>query len=160
MGSSYDRGRKGEQIALQYLCKKGYSLLFKNFRVRSTSPLSEIDLIFLAPKNSASKNVQEILVQRSLGGDIFSSALSCVVDEYSFSLDIVFVEVKNWGAYPATDLAYNLNKKRQQRMFDTADCFLQRYPQFVCLSRRFDLVIIQKYDINRYDINHIESAFP
>ena len=153
MGASYDLGRKGEDISLEYFCNLGYYLLKRNFRIQSAHSLSEIDLIFLEVQNSASVDLHNMLEHiNSEEPDI----LHDFVINYCSYLEVIFVEVKYWKAYPVADLCYNLNPERQQRMFNTADCFLQKNPQYSRCVRRFDLVIVQDHN----NIKHIKAAFP
>ncbi len=153
MGVSYDIGRKGEDISLKYFCNLGYYLLKRNFRVQSSNPLSEIDLIFLDMKGTAPVDRNDIF---PLIGIEEPDLLYDFVVKQSSCLEIIFVEVKYWKAYPISDLCYNLSPARQQRMFNTADCFLQENPIYSHCPRRFDLAIVQ----NDNNIKHIKAAFP
>ncbi|WGK69406.1 hypothetical protein P0082_00685 [Candidatus Haliotispira prima] len=170
MGFVYDRGRAGEDTALRYFLDSGYCLLKRNFRARADQPLSEIDLIFLALQANAPESFRqdflatvsdfrsrEGMEQRPEQAKDFIQVVGNFVTEGESCLSIVFVEVKSWHAYPTADLCYNLNIGRQKRMFQTAECFLQRNPTYALLSRRFDLVVFRGLGSEPH---HIEAAFP
>ena len=136
---------------MKYFLEAGYLLLKRNFRTRAEQPLSEIDLIFLALQKEAPQPLHSEWMQ------IISDPPSVqgFIAKAQSILNIVFVEVKHWQAYPISDLCYNMNARRQQRMFQTAEYFLQKNPDYASLSMRFDLVIV-----GASQLRHIEAAFP
>ena len=172
MSSAYKRGRIGEDLALQYLCAKGYGLLQRNFRIRGTQALSEIDLVFLVPKMlRQSASLQEKVpatlrgelsdfAQGNMTGkgkDILKSRLTKLFASYNRQLLLVFVEVKNWQAYTFSDLDSNLTQDRQQRLLKTAECFLQQNALTGDVSWCFDLILLEG---RSGTLRHIEAAFP
>ena len=64
----------------------------------------------------------------------------------------VFVEVKSWKTYDVSMLEYSINKKKQERIINTAHIFLQDYPEET--KARFDVVYVCGNSAT-----HIESAF-
>ena len=163
MSKIYQKGRLGEDRALKYFLESGYLLLKRNFRARAEQPLSEIDLIFLALQKKASMPLRNEWIQIISRQHQIEriNEFANIPDMPDFIrraqniLYIVFVEVKNWKAYPIADLCYNLGAGRQRRMFQTAESFLQKHPDYAALSMRFDLVIL-----NNDELRHIEAAFP
>ncbi len=152
---AYQKGREGENIALRYLGGLGYHLLTRNFRVWGQAP-SEIDLILLAPDARAPVAFRHRFRQAAEAEEL-DPLLSR--EEGLRYLVLVFAEVKNWSSYPTADLSYNLNHQRQQRMFQTAECFLQRHPEYAVLPRRFDLLILEPGEPT-VQVRHIEAALP
>ncbi|MDR1950283.1 MAG: YraN family protein [Spirochaetaceae bacterium] len=67
---------------------------------------------------------------------------------------IVFVEVKAWSAYGYGDLRYGINKKKQQRVIETAKYFLAVHREYNCMAVRFDVVFV-----GPQAITHLRAAF-
>jgi putative endonuclease len=70
--------------------------------------------------------------------------------------DIVFVEVKSWGALPAGELEYSIDRRKQLRIVRTARAFLAGRPDLAGRRVRFDVVFLGS---GPADIQHIENAF-
>lgn len=68
---------------------------------------------------------------------------------------LVFVEVKNWSVFPLSELAYNLNWRREQRFRQAAEAYLLEHPEYDEYEKRFDLVVFEGK--NRLP-NHIEGV--
>jgi putative endonuclease len=70
---------------------------------------------------------------------------------------LVFVEVKTLPGGDAQVLAHELNKKKQQRITETAKCFLLNNRQYSNSSVRFDVIVIDMPGVE--PVYHIENAF-
>ena len=68
---------------------------------------------------------------------------------------LVFVEVKNWPAYGLENLGFAVNRKKQQRIIETAKYFLASHREYNYRSIRFDVVFLQP----GRPMVHLVSAF-
>ena len=67
---------------------------------------------------------------------------------------IVFIEVKAWSVYGIENLNYSLNKKKQNRIIETAKYFLTINRKYNGRAIRFDVVFVGKEAVT-----HLSSAF-
>jgi putative endonuclease len=67
---------------------------------------------------------------------------------------IVFIEVKTWSAYAIENLSYSINKKKQNRIIETAKYFLHINRKYNGKAIRFDVVFVGKDSVT-----HLASAF-
>jgi putative endonuclease len=70
--------------------------------------------------------------------------------------EVVFVEVKTWGALPAGELEHSIDRRKQQRIARTARFFLAGRPDLSERRLRFDVVFLGS---DPAEIRHIENAF-
>jgi putative endonuclease len=68
---------------------------------------------------------------------------------------LVFIEVKTWPAHGLEDLSYGVNRKKQQRIIQTAKYFLAAHQEYSCNSIRFDVVFLRPGE----PMVHLVSAF-
>lgn len=69
---------------------------------------------------------------------------------------IVFVEVKGWTSYGASDLEYALNSQKKQRIIGAARRYLLEHDIDPQRGIRFDVIFV---DIKNDRIDHFEGAF-
>ena len=67
---------------------------------------------------------------------------------------VVFIEVKTWSVYGIENLPYSLNKKKQNRIIETAKYFLAINRKYNGRAIRFDVVFVGKESAA-----HLASAF-
>jgi putative endonuclease len=67
---------------------------------------------------------------------------------------LVFVEVKTWAVYGFEDLRFGVDRKKQQRIIETAKYFLAGHREYNCMAVRFDVIFI-----GPGSITHLASAF-
>ena len=114
--SSYLKGWKGEEKAVQYLEGKGYKILERRFR----SGPGEVDII--VRKNDT----------------------------------VVFVEVKSWNALDMDNLEHSVDIRKQNKIRQTAVCYLYRHPELGDCRIRFDLIFLSW---KMREMEHWEDAF-
>lgn len=68
---------------------------------------------------------------------------------------VVFVEVKAWSSFGASDLAAVVNGRKRLRIVRAAAAFLARNPTFQGLRPRFDILLLRP----GVQPLHLESAF-
>jgi putative endonuclease len=68
---------------------------------------------------------------------------------------LVFIEVKNWPAYGIEDLALAVNKKKQNRIIETAKYFIDTHREYCYNPVRFDIVYLRPGE----PVVHLVSAF-
>jgi len=68
---------------------------------------------------------------------------------------LVFIEVKNWSAYGIENLALAVNKRKQNRIIETAKYFIDTHREYCYKPVRFDIVYIRPGE----PIVHLVSAF-
>jgi putative endonuclease len=83
---------------------------------------------------------------RALGGEIDLIG----VEEAT----LVFVEVKNWTRYSIGDLEISINKKKRERIIETAKYFMLNNRKYSDMSVRFDIIFI-----GDGAVTHIASAW-
>ena len=116
MSLKKDIGNKGEQIAKEFLQKKGYKILDTNWYNHHC----ELDIV-------------------AKDGD-----------------ELVIVEVKTRTTSIYGDPSDAVNKKKMNRMVNTADSYIRRYN--INCETRFDIISIV-YEKGRHQIEHIKDAF-
>jgi len=67
---------------------------------------------------------------------------------------LVFAEVKAWSVYGIEALEYAIDKKKQQKIIETAKYFLSINRKYKYMAIRFDIVFIAPQGIY-----HLASAF-
>jgi len=67
---------------------------------------------------------------------------------------IVFVEVKTWFALGIEELQYSISKRKQSRIIETANYFLNSQRKYSCMAVRFDVIFI-----GPAAITHLAGAF-
>jgi len=67
---------------------------------------------------------------------------------------LVFVEVKAWSVFGMENLAHSVNRKKQDRIIETAKYFLATHRQYYRRAIRFDVVFVGKDAVT-----HLASAF-
>jgi putative endonuclease len=66
---------------------------------------------------------------------------------------LVFIEVKNWKSLPFEGLEQSLNRKKQQKIIETAKYFILKHREYSGMAVRFDIVFI-----GRNEFHHIASV--
>jgi putative endonuclease len=69
---------------------------------------------------------------------------------------LVFIEVKSWSFYGIQDLQYGLDRKKQNRIIETAKYFLSTHREYNEMAIRFDVIFV---DLGVGSIRHLASAF-
>jgi putative endonuclease len=67
---------------------------------------------------------------------------------------LVFAEVKSWSAYGMENLEYSVNIKKQKKIIQTANIFLESHREYSNNQVRFDIVFI-----GSGFVRHLASAF-
>ncbi len=67
---------------------------------------------------------------------------------------LVFVEVKAWSSFGIEQLEQGINKRKQQRIIETAKYFLSTHRKYNSMAIRFDVIFI-----GTGGITHFSSAF-
>ena len=131
------KGNQAEQLACDFLLKKGLILKQKNFN----TPAGEVDLIMLDPRSSNQRSSNQ------------SSSNLRKSDE-----SLVFIEVRYRKNADFGGAAASVTPKKQQRIIKAALAYQQQNaPQS---SMRFDVVAIEGDNINnKPKIDWIENAF-
>ena len=126
------KGNKAEELACEFLLKKGLILKQKNFN----TPAGEVDLIMLDPRSSNQRSSNQRNSDESL----------------------VFIEVRYRKNADFGGAAASVTPKKQQRIIKAALAYQQQNaPQS---SMRFDVVAIEGDNVsNNPKINWIENAF-
>ena len=115
--STVQKGREGEDRAVQFLESQGYRIEGRNFRTRR----GEIDII-------ASRD------------DL-----------------LVFVEVKALPRGNLELLAHELDRRKQEKIIETAKFYLEKYRQYNSRVIRFDVLAIDVPGLE--PVHHIANAF-
>jgi putative endonuclease len=55
---------------------------------------------------------------------------------------LVFVEVKSWSYFSFEDLEYSVNKRKQNRIIETAKHFITNERKYKWMAVRFDVVFV------------------
>jgi putative endonuclease len=71
---------------------------------------------------------------------------------------LVFAEVKTWSVYGIDSLEYAIDKKKQQKIIETAKYFLSTNRKYKYMAIRFDVLFISPKGITQ-GITHLASAF-
>jgi len=130
MREKKDLGDLGEKIAREYLEKKGYKILDKNFRY---SNFGELDVVAQRGNPSSAK--------ASAGGDIF------------------FFEVKTrnktgpGGFWPEDNITYD----KQKKLIKLSQIWLSKF-KLLDRSWQIDILAIEIYRDGSFDIRHTENA--
>ncbi|MBU4284825.1 YraN family protein [Patescibacteria group bacterium] len=139
-----DLGDLGEKIAREYLKRKGYKILDKNFRY---SKLGELDIIAEKPARHAS--------QPRLQRELASGQVAGVAGRN----DIVFIEVKTrnktgpGGFWPEDNITY----AKQKKLIKLSQIYLSKHRLFDS-SWQIDILAVEVYRNGSYDIRHTENA--
>ena len=67
---------------------------------------------------------------------------------------LVFIEVKTWSVYGIDALEHGINRKKQQRIIETAKYFLLVNRKYRYMAIRFDVIFVAPGGIT-----HLASAF-
>jgi len=67
---------------------------------------------------------------------------------------LVFTEVKAWSRYGFDSLEHSVNSKKQRKIIETANYFLELHRKYRYMAIRFDVLFIAPSGIT-----HLESAF-
>ena len=116
------------------------------------------------PENGRSGEEKAILFLRNAGYEIVDRNFrhrGGEVDIIAFINDtLVFVEVKTWSVYGLDALEQGMNKKKQQRIIETAKYFLLLHREYKYMAIRFDIIFIAPgAPGSTGDITHLASAF-
>ena len=68
--------------------------------------------------------------------------------------ELVFIEVKHWDAYGADSLEYAIDARKQWRIRQASEYFIQQHPHLADMHMRFDVLLVQPGGID-----HFENAF-
>ena len=101
-----DKGRIGEKVAEEYLKKKGYVFVERNYKVKG----SEIDLIFIDPVKVQIKELDQDIAEGKIKKELRDVLIK------NMSNMIVFVEVKNRSSKAFGEPFEAVNSFKQKHM--------------------------------------------
>ena len=71
---------------------------------------------------------------------------------------LVFMEVRQRKVSVYGDAALSITPAKQRKLYQTAQCFLQQYPQYQCFECRFDVLALNQVG-REVQVEWIEAAF-
>ena len=131
-------GNTGEDIAAEYLQKKGFRILTRNWKTN----IGEMDIIALAPRTSFTRFCKQLFLNKN-------NAL-----QRRF---FVFVEVKTRRTkqYGPPELA--ITKDKQRRLIRLASLYMLKH-RLVGHPYRFDVIAVEFGYAEQPLVTHIEDA--
>lgn len=136
-------GKKGEDIAVEYLKKKGYKILERNFR----KGYGEIDIIALEQKPSTSSH------QRRAGRQKFS------LSERSESMGsvLVFVEVKTRTNNTYGSPLESITSWKLRPLIKTAQYYSMLHPELPKELRIDAIAVVLNPELKVRNIEHVKN---